>query len=79
MVMRKKKEDDYTFSVGWHEQCVINRKLSLELKRRHLEDVKISVDRLEVEIAFLEKQIEAAKASGKKFFDPERFLKKRKS
>lgn len=62
-------------SLEWHRNCLKNWKQNAERAVVAAERAKVDADRMAKEVAFYEKQIEAAEKAGKDGFDPERFMK----
>ena len=64
-------------TVKWHEECLKNRKISLNKKKARLLEMKAEISRDERDVVFYEYQIELAKTKNKDGFDVERFGVKR--
>jgi hypothetical protein len=65
-------------SIEWHERGLKNREASLVREREKLKAMTQDIERREQSAAFLRLQIETAKAEGKKAFDRDKYLVKRK-
>lgn len=62
-------------SLAWHEACLRSQKESLIRERERIERLTAALDRQQMKVDFLEKQIQEAKARRKSGFDSERFLR----
>ena len=65
--------------IDWHIQCLENSKNMAEFKRRQLLQLQEDVDRMDKNNQFYTLQIETALKEGKKAFDSDRYLVKRKT
>ena len=62
-------------SIEWHKESLKNTKLSLERKKRQLEDLQIEVARDLQRMTFYDAQVYEAIRQDKDGFDSDKFLK----
>ena len=60
-------------SIEWHEECLKNRKISLERLKKEYQTAQATYLRTLEDVKKYERQIERAKKLGKDGFDEERF------
>jgi hypothetical protein len=61
-------------SIEWHEECLLNRRKSVELLKQELDRLLKRLHMAEAELSFRELQIEEAKRLKKTKFDADKFL-----
>ena len=66
-------------SIEWHEGCLKNRMDLMIKEQEQIDRMQKSIDESMKRYLFLYKQIEKAKKQGKKEFDSDSFLVKRKA
>ena len=67
------------YPIEWHEQCLVNVEIFLEVERKRLLQAAANVERLMKDVEFRKIQIAEARRKKKEGFDADKFLAERRS
>lgn len=65
-------------TIEWHKNCFINSQVYLRKKKKRLDELELEIKEMIRKQEFYSKQIDEAEKKGKKKFDSDKFLVKRK-